>query len=76
MHQEQNGLCAICHNEERHFNRGKRLMLAVDHCHLTGAIRGLLCMDCNTGIAKFKDNPEFLRNAQKYLEKNLDAPGV
>ena len=41
--------------------------LAVDHCHKTGKIRGLLCGGCNTSIGSFEDNPELLKNAIKYL---------
>jgi hypothetical protein len=32
--------------------------LAVDHCHTTDAIRGLLCSDCNNGLGRFRDDPE------------------
>lgn len=42
---------------------------AIDHCHATGAIRGLLCRDCNLGIGLFKDSPELLRAAAAYIER-------
>ncbi len=45
---------------------GRRL--AVDHCHSTGKIRGILCSPCNTAIGKLKDDPEMLRKAISYLE--------
>ena len=41
----QNGVCYICQNE---CPSGRRL--AVDHCHETDKIRGLLCCKCNTGL--------------------------
>ena len=44
--------------------------LAVDHCHQTNVLRGLLCSNCNTGIGMFKDNPLLLNKAAVYLEKN------
>lgn len=44
MHEEQGGLCPLCERPERDSNRQK---LAVDHCHKTGRIRGLLCCLCN-----------------------------
>ena len=43
--------------------------LTVDHNHVTGQIRGLLCTNCNLGIGNFKDKTELLKNAIKYLEK-------
>ena len=65
----QNGRCAICGNEEtaRHNRSNEVQKLAVDHCHVTGRVRGLLCQDCNRGISKFHDDPVRLKNAIKYL---------
>lgn len=59
---KQNGLCAICQQRCSH---GKNL--SVDHYHLTGEVRGLLCCECNTGLGKFRDNPALLRQAAHYL---------
>ena len=61
----QGGVCAICGEA---CITGKRL--AVDHCHTTGAVRALLCSNCNTGLGKFRDNPDLLRAAALYLEKH------
>lgn len=63
MSARQHGLCAMC---EHVCSSGKQL--AVDHCHSTGKVRALLCMNCNQGIGKFKDNPELLRKAADYIE--------
>lgn len=60
----QNNCCAICKTE---FKGTKDTH--VDHCHKTKKVRGLLCFLCNSGIGKFKDNPEFLKAAIKYLQK-------
>ena len=62
---EQDGKCAICLGTESYHTSPR---LHVDHCHNTGAVRGLLCSKCNTGIAKFEDQPESLRRAADYLE--------
>lgn len=62
---EQKGKCAIC--ETSFIENGKRL--AVDHCHKSGKVRGLLCALCNTGLGSFKDSPRRLVLAAKYLMK-------
>lgn len=57
----QNGVCAICQNPE------KQKRLAVDHCHTSNEVRGLLCQKCNRGIGLFNDNPGLLERAKNYL---------
>jgi hypothetical protein len=42
---------------------------AVDHCHTTGKIRGILCTTCNSGIGLLKDSKDILQKALTYLEK-------
>jgi hypothetical protein len=71
----QDGLCAICHRKEWALHLGKVKPLAVDHCHETGKIRGLLCSACNTAIGKFEDRIDILVSAQKYLEKQACCGG-
>lgn len=66
MLEKQEGCCAICGVH----TSGEEKNLAVDHCHNTGKVRGLLCFDCNTGLGKLKDSEELLRKALKYLEVN------
>ena len=58
MMHKQNGACAICGSNGR---------LHVDHNHDTGKVRGLLCMDCNTGIGKLQDSADLLKKAAEYL---------
>jgi len=65
----QNGLCKICLQPETSVIRGKLISLAVDHCHKTKLVRGLLCAKCNTAIGSFRDNLEFLRSAIRYLSE-------
>lgn len=60
----QGGVCAIC---AKSCKSGRAL--AVDHCHTTGVIRGLLCMNCNNGLGRFVDSPALLLAAAEYLEK-------
>jgi len=66
LYAKQNEGCAICQSPTG--SNGKRL--AVDHDHQTGEVRGLLCDDCNTGLGKFKDNPNLLATAINYLKGN------
>ena len=65
----QNGGCAICGTDRCYTNprSGKPVALSVDHCHDTGKIRGVLCKDCNIGLANFKDNQVLLHKAIAYL---------
>lgn len=59
---EQDG-CAICHR----WPRGKQFV--VDHDHVTGKVRGVLCPNCNRGMS-YIDDDGWLDNAKAYLERN------
>lgn len=52
------GRCEVCGREER---------LVVDHDHVTGRLRGLLCYRHNMGMGMFEDSPVMLDTASKYL---------
>ena len=65
MNAEQFGLCKICKSPPT------RRYLSVDHDHITGKVRGLVCQDCNIGLSKFKDNPNMMDRAIKYLKGEL-----
>lgn len=67
MLERQNGLCAICGEPEKGAMRGRPIELAVDHDHETGAVRQLLCGNCNKGLGNFQDSPELLTLAALYL---------
>lgn len=67
MSDRQGHVCAICGIAESLVIRGKAVRLAVDHDHVTGKVRGLLCRDCNTAIGMFKDSIESLTRAIDYL---------
>lgn len=66
--------CEICHKQETSLSsngKGDPLKrLAIDHCHETGVVRGVLCMRCNKGMGLFKDSISILFNAIKYLVRN------
>jgi hypothetical protein len=65
---DQGGTCAICCVPELLGGRWGKLNL--DHDHLTGKIRGLLCFRCNLAIGKFEDRIDLLESAIKYLKKH------
>lgn len=54
--------CAICGKTPAE----NRKRLAVDHCHKTGRVRGLLCNNCNSGIGSLRDGEHF-KAALAYL---------
>ena len=74
----QGGRCAVCRCEEtRVDHRTKQVSrLAVDHCHATHWVRGLLCHSCNSGIGALGDDPIRLRAAAAYLESHAASPAV
>jgi hypothetical protein len=60
MVEAQGGVCAICR---------ERPAQHVDHDHLTGAVRGVLCSCCNQGLGNFRDRADVMRAAIDYLER-------
>lgn len=62
----QGGKCAIC-KEATAGARGRSLF--IDHCHVTGRVRGLLCGKCNTLLGFVNDRPDLLDSAKEYLAK-------
>lgn len=67
MFKQQGGRCKICGARPKKSRR-----LAIDHCHETNKIRGLLCSPCNTALGLFQDNPELVNTAASYLKGFLD----
>jgi Recombination endonuclease VII len=70
MYKAQHGLCALCGNPEKIKNTTGVIALAVDHDHVTGKIRGLLCMRCNVNLSILED-AEFVEKAQPYLKRTI-----
>lgn len=60
---EQQHRCAGCGKHQDELSK----RLAVDHCHNSGRVRGLLCVNCNTALGKAFDNPVILQNLIAYL---------
>lgn len=60
MLEKQNHMCAICNNPFGLQN--------IDHCHKTGKVRGVLCVNCNRGLGAFGDNIQNMEKALEYLK--------
>mgnify|MGYP002639360829 CR=1 FL=1 len=68
--ESQGGKCAICLGEGFKMRGVHKSALNLDHCHTTGAVRGLLCHNCNRGIGLLQDDPDYLRRAIEYVTKS------
>jgi len=65
----QDGRCAICRAEPDECRA-----LAVDHDHITGKVRGLLCARCNLGLGYMRDDPELLQRSAAYVVEHGVRP--
>jgi hypothetical protein len=62
----QDGRCAICRSDTP-LGRGR---WHIDHDHVTGQFRGLLCNNCNRGIGYFGDDDATLSAAAEYIARH------
>jgi hypothetical protein len=60
----QGGGCAICGDRPK-----RAASMHLDHEHAGGKVRAILCLSCNQGIGKFRDDPAILRAAAEYLQR-------
>jgi hypothetical protein len=72
IYEKYGNSCMICGKNQNNNDcpvtgEVKTSSLCIDHCHKAGEVRGLLCRACNSGLGHFKDNPDLLVNAIKYL---------
>ena len=65
----QRGRCAICLSPFP-VETQTRTTIRVDHDHITGAVRGLLCNACNVGVGMFRDDAARMRRAVDYLSRS------
>lgn len=64
---EQGGLCKVC---------AAAPATDVDHNHVTGMVRGVLCGDCNRAIGLLRDDPDRMRRAASYVEDDIAIQAV
>lgn len=77
INEAQGGVCALCGGREKVRRRKKAEgdeRFAVDHCHDTGLIRGLLCFKCNTAIGSLGDTDQIIRRVIDYLSSYVLDP--
>ena len=67
MVRRQGGVCLICQTAH------PTEPLAVDHCHASGKVRGLLCRKCNTAIALLREDPDSIARAMEYVRKHKES---
>lgn len=63
---EQNNVCKICQKPEKSKTKKN---LTVDHSHITGKVRGLLCHSCNVSIGLLKEDLNIIENLLIYLKE-------
>jgi len=62
---KQGGACAVC-------GRQAKQHLHIDHDHAAGAVRGLLCGDCNTALGHLHDSPEIIGKLLQYITRQSE----
>ena len=65
---KQDGVCAICKRQNTTTRNGQIKRFAIDHCHNSKEVRGLLCAFCNALIGYARDNIQTLEAATAYLK--------
>lgn len=70
MVEDQQNRCAICHKHEIRITKmGTIKPLSVDHCHITGKVRALLCNDCNSALGYIHEDIDRLKEMIIYIER-------
>ena len=69
LYESQHRGCAVCGHPVKVYGRNQNLDKAqVDHDHVTGKVRGLLCRQCNLLLGNARDSCEVLEKAIAYLK--------
>jgi hypothetical protein len=71
MNRAQGGVCAICK-----FPCVSGDKLCIDHCHITGKIRGLLCRNCNLALAAVNEDENLIYSLLDYIREYNDKAVV
>ena len=68
LKEAQTNCCASCGDA---FERMENKCIQVDHCHVTGVVRGILCRNCNLALGYLQDNLTRIHNLASYVEKRM-----
>ena len=68
--EKQRNRCAICGTTSK-TTASSAARFCIDHCHTTGKVRGLLCVNCNTGIGSLMEDVNLFSKALTYLSTNV-----
>lgn len=71
MLKSQDGVCAVCKQFSVDRSATHKRM-PVDHCHVTGKVRAILCNRCNLILGKANDSIELLNNLSNYLSTHIN----
>lgn len=65
----QDGVCAVCRKPETAVEprSGRPRLLSVDHDHVSGAVRGLLCRKCNSALGLLQEDAELVSQLLAYV---------
>jgi hypothetical protein len=72
MRAEQGYRCRMCRRHEDELPLG----LMLDHCHITGIARGMLCDDCNKGFGFLRESPEIIEAALHYATRAAELISI
>lgn len=77
MLEKQNGVCALCEQPEKvKISKGPGIRsLAVDHDHLTGKVRALLCNKCNVMLGSYEKNRDLFIKFDAYIKEHGESNG-
>lgn len=70
LYEAQEGRCASCDGQ---LKLGKGTATHVDHCHTTGAVRGLLCRNCNLALGLLNEDSQRIHSLAHYIEHHKAA---
>ena len=66
IYNKQDGKCALCDKKLKLRYMNTKPTIQVDHCHETGKVRGMLCMNCNVNLGWYQKR---IKRLEDYVGK-------